>query len=263
MFFDFLNILALLTIFTGVICLVDIIMRRRQGVSSKIKHPLVIEYARAFFPILLIVLLIRAFLVQPYRVPTGSLEPTVVPGDMILVNQFDYGFYVPLWNKKIISVGEPKVGQIALFRWPVSPSVTFIKRVIGVPGDRISYVNKVLSINGKEAKQTFIKDTTEIGDDGKPTQPVKEYEENLNGIKHKIIVNPSVPAENFKNLLVPKGKYFMMGDNRDDSGDSRYWGFVPADAFVGKGLFIWMSWDPNPDAKWSQKVRWHRIGMGL
>lgn len=263
MFFDFLNILALLTVFTGVIYIVDVIWRAKKKQTlpkdekGKTKHPIIIDYARSFFPILLIVLLIRAFVVQPYRVPTGSLEPTIMPGDMILVNQYDYGLKVPIWNKQLINIDTPHIGQIALFRWPVSPSVTFVKRVIGVPGDHISYINKVLYINGKKAKQKFIKNTMEISDSGK-TWPVKEYEENLNGVKHLIFIRPDRSTRDFKNLVVPQGEYFMMGDNRDDSDDSRFWGFVPFNDFVGRALFVWMSWD---SAK--HRVRWNRIGTKL
>lgn len=266
MYLDFLNILSLITIFVGVICLVDIIMRARKPKKNfglqekekqKIKHPIIIEYARSFFPVLLIVLLIRAFLFQPYRVPTGSLEPTIIPGDMILVNQYDYGFRVPIWNAKLIHVGRPKIGQIALFRWPVNPSITFVKRVVGIPGDHISYINKVLYINGKKQTQKFVGNSLEIGT-GTQASKVKKYEENLNGVKHFIILRPDQPAQNFKNLIVPKGKYLMIGDNRDDSDDSRSWGFVPAKNFIGKALFVWMSWDSQ-----KYRVRWDRIGKGL
>ncbi|WP_259423665.1 signal peptidase I [Coxiella burnetii] len=259
MIFDFLNILSLLTIFAGVVWLVDILWRRikKIPIEKGTKPPLIIDYARSFFPILLIVLIIRSFLFQPYRVPTGSLEPTIMPGDMILVNQYDYGLRVPLWNKKIVDVGEPKRGQIALFRWPVNPAATFVKRVIGVPGDRVSYQDKVFYINGKEMSQKFIKNTLEIGDDGK-TWPAKEYEEDLNGVKHLIILRPDRPAQNFKDLIVPKGKYLMIGDNRDDSDDTRSWGFVPARNFIGRAILIWMSWDSQKD-----RVRWERIGDRL
>lgn len=259
MVFDFLNILSLLAIFSGIICLVDIIWHRvkKIPIQKNTKHTMIIDYVRSFFPILLIVLIIRSLLFQPYRVPTGSLEPTIMPGDLILVNQYDYGLYFPLWNKKFVTIGEPKRGQIALLRWPVNPAVTFVKRVIGLPGDHISYQNKVLSINGKKISQRFIKDILEIGDDGK-TWKAKEYEENLNGIKHLILCRLDRPAQNFKDLLVPKGKYFVMGDNRDDSDDSRSWGFVSTNAFIGRALFVWMSWDSH-----NHRVRWHRIGNRL
>ncbi len=258
MIFNFLNILSLLTIFTGVICLVDIIWRRcRKIVVNGKKHPVVIDYARSFFPVLLVVLIIRSFLFQPYRVPTGSLEPTIMPGDMILVNQYDYGLRSPLWEKIFFAVGYPKPGQIALFNWPVNPAVTFVKRVIGVPGDHVSYVHKVLYINGKVQKQTFVKNSDEIGDDGQK-YPAMVYKENLQGIKHEILIREDRRGEDFKDLVVPKDTYFMMGDNRDDSDDSRSWGFVPIDDFIGRAMLIFMSWDSE-----HHDIRWHRIGNRL
>lgn len=214
--FDFLNILALLMVFSGVVMLVDSLLRAWQRRSTgtpkekNIKYPWVVDYARSFFPVLLIVLCIRAFVIQPYRVPTGSLEPTITPGDMILVNQYDYGLRIPLWNKKLFNVGEPKTGQIALFRWPVNRGVTFVKRVIGVPGDRISYINKVLYINGKAATQTFVRNTLEVRADGQSWQ-AKEYEENLNGVKHLIYIRPDRPVKNFKKLNRAKGSVFYDG----------------------------------------------------
>jgi signal peptidase I len=257
MIWDFLNILALVTILAGVICLVDIIWRKKKGitVAKEKKHPLIIDYARSFFPVLLIVLIIRSFLFQPYRVPTGSLEPTIMPGDLILVSQYDYGLRIPLWNKSIVNVSTPKTGQIALFRWPVNPGVTFVKRVIGVPGDHISYVNKVLYINGKQMSQKFVKDTLEIGS-GDQTWPAKQYEEDLNGVHHYILIRADRPSQDFKELVVPPGEYFMMGDNRDDSDDCRSWGFVSNSNLVGRALLIWMSWDSQ-----HHRVRWDRIGM--
>lgn len=261
MILDFLNILTLLTIFAGVVILVDKFMRKKQNVvlvkneKGEKKHPVLIDYARSFFPILLIVLIIRSFLFQPYRVPTGSLEPTIMPGDLILVNQFDYGLRLPLWNKIFVPIGQPKTGQIALFRWPVNPAVTFVKRVIGVPGDHISYINKVFFINGKEMKQTFVKETVEVGDNGQ-NWPAKQYEEDLNGVRHYIIVRADRPTQDFKDLVVPPGRFFMIGDNRDDSDDCRSWGFVTLQQFVGRANLIWMSWDSQ-----RHRIRWDRIGM--
>lgn len=244
---DFLNILAFLTLFTGVVSFVDIILQwiYRSNKENK-KTNLFLEYCREFFPVLLLVLLIRSFAVQPYRVPTGSLEPTVKPGDFILVTQYNYGLKIPFWDHTIIKVGHPKMGQIALFQSPVNPTkLTLVKRVIGLPGDRISYINKVLYINGQEEKQTFVKNTNEILDNGNLI-PVKEYREDLNGISHLIIINPKAPTVNFKNLIVPNGKYFMMGDNRDDSDDSRYWGFVPFENFIGQARFVFFNMSFTP-----------------
>lgn len=256
--FDFLNILALLTLFTGIVTCVDWLLRRKKtSENHERKYSIFVEYARSLFPVFLIVLIIRAFIFQPYRVPTGSLEPSVMPGDLIFVTQFNYGLKVPLWDKVIVPVGTPERGQIALFRWPVNPKYTFVKRVIGLPGDHISYVNKVLTINGVEAKQTFVGDFNEDLGNGE-TQPVKRYMENLNGVKHGIIVNPAQPSTDFKNLIVPAGMYFMMGDNRDNSDDSRDWGFVTQNAFIGRALFVWFNIQLSPFS-----IQWHRIGSKL
>lgn len=259
MIMDFLNILTLVTILAGVICLVDIILRAKNKdkadkTEAKIKHPFIVDYARSFFPILLIVLIIRTFLFQPYRVPTGSLEPTIMPTGLILVSQYDYGLRIPLWNKVIVKIHDPKPGDIALFRWPVNPSVTFVKRVMGVPGDHVSYINKVFYINGKAVTQKFVKDTLEIGGNNQ-TWPVKEYEENLNGIHYDIFIRADRPGQDFKELIVPAGQYLMIGDNRDDSDDSRSWGFVSSENLIGRALVIWMSWDPQ-----HHRIRWDQIG---
>lgn len=265
MVWNFLNLLTLLTIFSGIIVIVDVIwcqcfLLRPQ--ETRQAYPWVIEYARSFFPILLLVLIVRAFLIQPYRVPTGSLEPTIMPGDFILVNQYDYGLHWPLtgyliFPKKTDLQQRPQRGQIALFNWPVNPAVTFVKRVIGLPGDRISYLNKVFYINGKKMNQTFIKNT--VSHSSKETScVVQEYEEDLEGIKHRIFIKPTAAAQDFENLLVPKDQYLVIGDNRDDSNDSRIWGFVPLEDFMGRALFIWMSWDRK-----THRIRWQRIGIPL
>lgn len=266
MSFNLPLILLALTLFSGVVVLVDALFmwRRRSrlgaGSTKRSELPVVIDYARSFFPILLAVLLIRSFIAQPFRVPTGSLSPTILPGDMIFVTQYNYGIRFPVWNTLLKSVGHPQRGEIALFNFPVNPAVPFVKRVVGVPGDHISYINKVLYINGKECKQTLVGDAVDYnGDDA--TLAVKVYQENLLGVVHKIYRAPSRPALNFYDVVVPVGHYMMVGDNRDNSDDSRGWGFVSEDDFIGQAHLIWMSWDSHAD--WLHKIRWNRIGLGL
>ncbi len=216
---------------------------------------------KSTFIILLVVVLLRSFLIEPFRVPTGSLKPTIKIGDFIAVNKYDYGLRVPVSNKKFLQVGEPKVGDIVVFHWPPNPKVDYIKRVVGVPGDRISYINKVLYVNGKQAKQKLLGYTTDTNGNGNVWK-VAIKQEDLNGIKHNIYIRPDVPAQNFVNLVVPKGYYFMMGDNRDDSLDSRYWGFVPEKDLVGKAFLIWMSWrgiHPFNVTGIKDSIRWHRL----
>ncbi|OGT65639.1 MAG: signal peptidase I [Gammaproteobacteria bacterium RIFCSPHIGHO2_12_FULL_45_9] len=257
--FDFLNILALLTIFSGIVLGIDWIWRHHRGrkPDTSETRPWLIEQAHAFFPVLLIVLLFRAFCFQPYRVPSGSLEPTVLPGDFMIVSQFDYGLRLPLWDIFLWQGHEPKRGQIVLFRWPVNPEVTFVKRLVGLPGDHIRYVNKVLYVNGKEATQRDLGAFDEILNDG-TTQRVEQYEEDLLGVRHRILVNPDRPGHDFGDIVVPPGSYFMVGDNRDNSDDSRDWGFVSRAELIGRARFVWMSWNTVHSG-----VRWNRIGIGL
>jgi signal peptidase I len=261
--FDFPFILVCLTAVSGMVWLVDglFFANKRQpqyAADGKLKLPLLADYARSFFPVLLFVLIVRSFVLQPFRVTTGSLEPTVIPGDFLVVNMFKYGLRLPVWHTKIMKISEPKRGDIMLFRWPKDERQDFVKRVIGVPGDHISYINKVFYINGTEAKQTLVANATDTDDSGAISWPVKVYEEDLGGVKHKIYIRTDRPAEDFKDLVVPEGHYLMIGDNRDNSNDSRYWGFVPEKNIIGKALYVWLSWDNE-----NHKVRWDRFGDKL
>lgn len=254
---DFPLILTSVVILTGVISLIDVLFLAKQRKAKNKKQPWWVEYSRSFFPVLLLVWGVRSFVIQPYRVPTGSLEPTVVPGDFIAVEQYAYGLRLPVTHTKILNIGEPKVGQIALFRWPVDPKIIFVKRVIGVPGDHIVYKNKVLTINGKVMKQTFVKDGYDH-EPGQKAMPVVIKREDLNGVEHDIQVRKGFNESGSFSITVPKGMYFMMGDNRDNSDDSRFWGFVPEKDLIGEAFGIFMSWDSN-----THSIRWNRIGKGL
>ena len=246
---NFALCLVVLSLVSGVIYLLDIIFWAKKR-SPEQKPTRLIEYSRSFFPIFIIVLLLRSFLIEPFRIPSGSLEPTLLVGDFLAVNKFSYGLRLPVWEKKVISISNPKTGEIAVFRWPPDPSFDYIKRVIGVPGDKISYHNKVLTINGQEMKQTFVEYTT----DESSGKAVAKYRENLNGIEHFIYVRPDITAVDFE-VEVPQGQYFMMGDNRDNSADSRFWGFVADKYLRGKAFVVWMSWNGNSDT-----IRWSRLG---
>ncbi|MDP1602602.1 MAG: signal peptidase I [Legionella sp.] len=246
---NFALILVILSLVSGIIYLLDILFWEKKRRPNQ-KPGRIIEYSRSFFPVFFLVLLLRSFLVEPFRIPSGSLEPTLLVGDFLAVNKFAYGFRLPVWEKKVIPVANPKTGEIAVFRWPPEPSYDYIKRVIGVPGDKISYKNKVLTVNGIEAKQTFIDYTT----DESSGKAVAKYQENLGGVVHDIYVRPDVAAVDFE-VEVPEGQYFMMGDNRDDSADSRYWGFVSDSYLRGKAFLVWMSWNGQTDS-----VRWSKIG---
>lgn len=215
------------------------------------------EFLASLFPVFFVVLAFRSFMYEPFVIPSGSLEPTLEIGDFILVNKFDYGIRLPLSHKTIIPVAQPKRGDIMVFLYPEDRSVYFIKRVIGIPGDTISYIDKVLYVNGKECIQHIIGPSYEYDEYGN-RRPVQEREEDLNGLRHRMFVRPEVVDVNIYDLTVPPNHYFVMGDNRDDSRDSRYWGFVPGNNIVGKASYIWFSWNSQA-SDWRDKIRLRRI----
>lgn len=254
--FNFELILFYASIITGLISLFDIIYfaPKRKKQKTNAPMPVIIDYARAFFPVLVIVFLLRSFFFEPFRIPSGSLEPTLLMGDFILVNKYDYGVRLPITHKKIFGDGSPSRGDIIVFRWPPNPSYDFIKRVIGLPGDHINYINKELTVNGVKVPQTFISKNMAQDELGNEWQ-AEEKQENLLGVQHHIFVNPMKSTQDYKDVVVPPGMYFVMGDNRDDSADSRYWGFVPEQNIVGKAVLVWMSWGGIHHG-----VRYDRIG---
>jgi len=248
--FDFAFFLFAGTVITGLIWLLDSLAlapRRKNnnpheysgeslhGSRSSRDEPIVVEYSKSFFPVLLIVFLLRGFLVEPFRIPSGSMIPSLYIGDFILVNKFAYGMRMPVLNKVLFEVDKPERGDIAVFKYPRDPSVDYIKRVVGVPGDHIAYYNKVLYVNGNKIEKKRIGEYSGPGE----THTAKEYVENLSGVEHNILMIPSKPGLDAE-YIVPEGHYFMMGDNRDNSNDSRYWGVVPEKYLVGKAFMIWM-----------------------
>lgn len=274
---DFEQVLLWATIIAGFIVLLDVLFFARQrklkaskslaaaGQVIEAKPHSVIEYARSFFPILLIVFLLRSFLFEPFRIPSSSLEPTLLIGDFILTNKYTYGLKLPIFRTTILKIGSPQRGDIIVFRWPPNKHYYFIKRIVGIPGDRIDYIDKMLIINGQQAIQM----TEPILPAVKTTQRengdwmrVLEKQENLLGVRHQIYQEPNKPAYNFQNINVPERMYLVMGDNRDSSADSRYWGFVPEENIVGKASWVWMSWDPFA-AYGIHKIRWYRIGKRI
>jgi len=230
------------TIVTGVIWGGYLLFLKSKGLIFDEKNePVVVEYARSFFPIVLIVLLLRSFIAEPFRIPSGSMMPTLLVGDFILVNKFTYGIRLPVINKKVIELNEPKRGDIVVFRFPKDPSVDYIKRVIGLPGDKVVYSNKQLTINNVPVKEVSLGRYQGLGQ-GEDMTGAEELLEDLTGVEHDILVRNGSPSVEFA-YVIPEGHYFVMGDNRDNSNDSRYWGPVPEANLVGKAFFIWMSWD--------------------
>lgn len=215
------------------------------------KEPLLVEYGKSFFPVLAIVLVLRSFLVEPFQIPSGSMKPTLEVGDFILVNKFAYGIRLPVLDTKVIEVGDPQRGDVMVFRYPSDPRINYIKRVVGLPGDRIQYTaNKDLLINGERVAETL------LGEEPGSLGSVTLYKERLGQVEHVIRKEMSrMRREPGGEWVVPAGHYFMMGDNRDNSNDSRYWrdrhipqelwGMVPDDHIVGKAFAIWLSW-PSP-----------------
>jgi signal peptidase I len=223
--------------------------------TALLRQPVWVEYSGSFFPVIALVFFLRSFLYEPFKIPSTSMVPTLLVGDLILVNKYAYGIRLPVVNKKIIEVGAPQRGDVMVFKYPKDMSQDYIKRVIGVPGDKITYENKRLTINGKPVEYTPMDDYL---DDERPVYH-KQYMEKLPNTTHRILnMDTKRPldlgaVDNFPNkeacsysydkftCIVPEGNYFMMGDNRDNSADSRYWGFVPNKNIVGKAFFVWMN----------------------
>ena len=219
-------------------------------IKSQVKEPVIVENAKSFFPVLVIVLLLRGFLFEPFRIPSGSMLPSLYIGDFILVNKFSYGVKIPVLNYKVMDVGEPERGDVVVFRYPRDTSLDYIKRVIGLPGDHIAYYNKVLYVNGKPVDRSF------IGQYEGPDQPfANNYKESIGDKEHELLLMPGRPSNLEGEYIVPKNSYFVMGDNRDNSNDSRVWGSVPEDHLVGKAVMIWMHW--------SDGVHWDRLGNSI
>ncbi len=214
--------------------------------AAAAKEPVMVEYAKSFFPVLFVVFFLRSFLVEPFQIPSGSMIPTLQVGDFILVNKFAYGIRVPVLNKTFIPVNNPKRGDVMVFFPPHQPKTYFIKRVVGLPGDKIRYTNNVLYLNGVEVKDSLVKKAfPEWGSFCMNSrQQMSIVEENLDGVLHKT-QKCDIPSQLSVDgsWVVPAGHYFMMGDNRDNSYDSRGWGFVSEDAIVGKAFAVWMHWD--------------------
>ncbi len=270
---DFAAVLVFLTLGSGLIWLVDSLFLAKKrsmvttgdtaapvdaGHEGKIEPPLpwAVDYAKSFFPVFLFVLILRSFIAEPFRIPSASMMPTLLIGDFILVNKYDYGIRLPVINTKIIPNSNPKRGDIVVFRYPEDPSIPYIKRVVGLPGDHIAYYDKTLYINGKPMEQMLVGPYSASGS-GKMMEGASLRLEDLESHEHQILISPDSPTLEVEGA-VPEGQYFVLGDNRDNSRDSRYWGFVPDENLIGRAFFIWMNWDSKNGG-----VEWHRIGTIL
>jgi len=271
---DFPMLLVAGTFFTGFAWLIDALVLKRQRrrmadaliqrgaapdsnqILTTLKESTFVEYCKSFFPVLLAVLLLRSFLVEPFRIPSNSMMPTLLTGDFILVNKYAYGIRLPVLNTKILDVGEPRRGDVVVFRYPKDPSTDYIKRIVGLPGDKVGYYNKIVYINDEPVGQVPAGVYIGVGS-GISMSGASERQEQLGDALHDILVMPRTPGLEGE-YVVGEDEYFVMGDNRDNSNDSRYWGPVPEANLVGNAFRVWMNWDGANGG-----VDWDRIGMKI
>ncbi|MDA1076533.1 MAG: signal peptidase I [Proteobacteria bacterium] len=252
---DFPLVLTWAVLISGAIWLFDaVVLKPRRQIkpeTDEATEPLIVEYARSFFPVLLLVLVLRSFLAEPYQIPSESMVPTLEVGDFILVNKYAYGLRLPVLGTKILAVDDPKRGDVMVFV-PPHDDRYFIKRVIGLPGDTIRYENKVLYVNDVRQEYEFVQEFPEVI--GTRTIAVKEYREILDGRPHATYRYPTKVSNG--EWQVPQGSYFMMGDNRDKSDDSRRWGFASESNIVGKAVAIWVHKDPGLKLPTFERNQW-------
>jgi signal peptidase I len=259
---DFALIIVILTALAGFIWLVDVLFFHAARVAraargETVREPVAVDYARSFFPVLLIVLIIRSFLFEPFRIPSASMTPTLLTGDFIFVNKFAYGLRLPVLNTKFVELGEPQRGDVVVFRLPMDPRVNYVKRVVGLPGDVVDYdpANKRITINGELVPIEMV-------------GPYKEEPgtqlgwERLGEHRHRVLLTPGARPSPGGEYAVPAGHYFVMGDHRDNSQDGRFRddvGFIPDDNLVGRATGVWMNW------RWPSEggPQWDRIGTGI
>lgn len=252
---NFALILFVLLVVTALLWLFDHFFARKRREPDQ-PTPWWVEYGASFFPVILIVFALRSFIVEPFKIPSGSMIPTLLVGDFILVNKWTYGIRLPVINKKIIDINDPQRGDVMVFRYPADPSLDYIKRVVGLPGDRVEYYNKRLVINGETV--AFEADGEFLHPDRMYYSPM--YNEQLGPLQHAVLIERDMPpfvtqVMDFPHrnnctyttagvaCTVPERHYFVMGDNRDASSDSRVWGFVPDENIVGKAFFIWFNFN--------------------
>lgn len=264
--------MLVILVISGAIWLLDIVVlraRRQANQLGTVPDPWYVEYSKSFFPVILLVFSVRSFIVEPFKIPSGSMMPTLLAGDYILVNKFTYGLRVPILNNVFYAKNQPQRGDVFVFHYPPQPTIDYIKRVVGLPGDQIQYRDKQLTINGQVVSLDFVKPypyslkINEAAGDDRPVEvTASQLAEQLGTVKHEVLIhdimNQYTPGSLGDRLMqgevitVPAGEYFAMGDNRDNSSDSRVWGFVAEKYLVGKAFFIWFNFD-----------QWQRIGQRI
>lgn len=259
MVFDFSFLLVALTLFTGVVWGLDRwFLAARRAARGNTKEPLLVDYCRSFFPVIAIVLVLRSFLYEPFRIPSDSMMPTLIQGDFIFVNKWRYGLRLPVLNWKVLAISEPVRGDVMVFRKPVDPALVFIKRLVGLPGDTIRVVGAQVYVNG--APSRIVPGELYSGPKSEQYPFSQIGEEQFDGVVHAIMLDP-VRAGMEGEWRVPEGHFFMMGDNRNNSRDSRFpeVGFVPVENVIGKAEAIWLSFNPEPGSI----LLWERMGTGI
>jgi signal peptidase I len=289
---DFSAVLLLITVVTGLIWWFDVLFLRRRRASaalqagkepSSVSEPGTVDYARSFFPVALVVLVLRSFIFEPFRIPSDSMMPTLLDGDFIIVNKYAYGLRWPVLNTRFFEVGEPQRGDVVVFRFPLDPSTNYIKRLVGLPGDSVQVKDDRLFVNGKPVQfditgpysdgcyVNFVQATEQLGEHTHrtmfcPTTVDQESpRESCNRKKFRVYTCGERSTQNLFGeeppfeKTVPPGTYLMIGDNRDNSADGRVWGFVPEGNLVGKATRIWFNWDLQR----SGGPQWNRIGSRI
>ncbi|GIU16136.1 signal peptidase I [Shewanella sp. c952] len=272
-------ILVLVTLGSGLVWMADALVfapKRREklamaqaaeaGLSEEnveviLRESAFVETSKSIFPVIAFVLILRSFIYEPFQIPSGSMMPTLLVGDFILVEKFSYGIKDPVWRTTLKETGKPERGDVAVFKYPENPQIDYIKRIVGLPGDRIVYRNKQLYIQAACAEgqspcpelKTVERVSVNRGEFSQDGTPLLRFKEQIGDVTHDILINPSRPdminyyhrQENvpLTEFIVPEGQYFAMGDNRDNSTDSRFWGFVPEHNLVGKAVAIWISFE--------------------
>jgi signal peptidase I len=259
MVFDFSFVLVVLAFLTGLVWGIDHwIFAPRRAARGLTKEPVLVDYSRSFFPVIVIVLLLRSFLYEPFRIPSDSMMPTLVQGDFIFVNKWRYGLRLPVANLEVFSIGAPARGDVVVFRKPSDPSLVLIKRLVGLPGDTIRVIGLQVYVNGTP----FRIDPGELYSGPKNEQyPFSRVgAEQFDGVKHAVMLDPVRPGMDGE-WRVPVGHFFMMGDNRNNSRDSRFpdVGFVPRENLIGRAEAIWLSFNPEPGSI----LLWERMGTGI
>ncbi len=259
MVFDFSFVLVALAAVTGIVWALDNWLfaprRRAKGVA---KDPVVVDYSRSFFPVILLVLVLRSFLYEPFRIPSDSMMPTLIQGDFIFVNKWRYGLRLPVLNTRVVDIGEPQRGDVVVFRKPSEPSIVFIKRLVGLPGDTIRVTGSQVLVNGTPSQIAARELYSGPKNEQYPFTRVGE--EQLGEKTHSVLLDPTRPGLDGE-WQVPPGHFFMMGDNRNNSRDSRFpeVGFVPEGNVIGKAEAIWLSFNPEPGSL----LLWERMGTGI